>query len=59
MRADSMDGQISLVVQAAVDSGLVKSCDLVIITAGFPLHTSGSTNMLKVHFIEADHCPSS
>jgi len=54
-RADTMDGQIRLVVQAALTAHLVKIGELVIITAGFPLHTSGTTNMLKVHCIEADH----
>jgi len=54
-RAETMDGQIRLVVQAALAAHLVKVGDLVVITAGFPLHTSGTTNMLKVHYIEADH----
>ncbi len=50
-RTDTMDDQITMVVQSARQAQLVADGDLVVITAGFPLHTSGTTNMLKVHTI--------
>lgn len=50
-RAQTMDHQIELAIRIARQEGLVGPGDLVIITAGFPLHTSGTTNMLKVHQI--------
>ena len=38
-------------VNAAEQTGLVKSGDLVVITAGVPLGVSGTTNMMKVHMV--------
>ncbi len=38
-------------VDAAEQTGLVKSGDLVVITAGVPLGISGTTNMMKVHVV--------
>ena len=38
-------------VEAAGGTGLVKSGDLVVITAGVPLGISGTTNMMKVHVV--------
>lgn len=38
-------------VSQAVKNGLVKSGDLVVITAGVPLGISGTTNLLKVHVV--------
>jgi pyruvate kinase len=38
-------------VDAAEATGLVKSGDLVVITAGVPLGISGTTNMMKVHVV--------
>lgn len=38
-------------VDAAEKSGLVKSGDLVVITAGMPLGVTGTTNMMKVHVV--------
>ncbi len=38
-------------VDAAERAGLVKSGDLVVITAGMPLGVSGTTNMMKVHVV--------
>lgn len=40
-----------IVKVAKEDEGLVKSGDLVVITAGIPLGVSGTTNMLKVHLV--------
>lgn len=39
-------------VQIAVNSGVVKSGDTVVITAGVPLGQTGSTNLLKVQEIQ-------
>ncbi len=38
-------------VDAAEQAGIVKSGDLVVITAGMPLGVSGTTNMMKVHVV--------
>ncbi len=49
--ATTMDEQIHLVVNTALENKLIKNGDLVVITSGFPLHTSGTTNILKVHIV--------
>ncbi len=38
-------------VEKAVEAGVVKNGDLVVITAGIPLGISGTTNILKVHIV--------
>lgn len=38
-------------VEMATESGLVKTGDLVVITAGLPLGVPGMTNILKVHVV--------
>lgn len=38
-------------VDAAQEAGVVKSGDIVVITAGMPLGVSGTTNMMKVHVV--------
>lgn len=53
--ASSMDEQIDMSIHAATQARLVKNGDLVVITAGFPIQTIGTTNMLKVHTV-ADVC---
>jgi len=53
--AATMDEQLSTVIRSAVQAELLKNGDLVVITAGLPLQTSGTTNMLKVHTV-ADVC---
>ncbi len=45
------DTLFSHAVDAAEKAGLVKSGDLVVITAGMPLGVSGTTNMMKVHVV--------
>ena len=50
-KSKSMDEQIRKVVRTALKAEMIRDGDLVVITAGFPLHTSGSTNMLKVHVV--------
>ncbi len=47
----STDEMIDLAVQSALRSGLVKSGDLVVITAGVPAGVPGTTNLLKVHTV--------
>ena len=45
------DALFERAVDAAEKTGLVKSGDLVVITAGVPLGISGTTNMMKVHVV--------
>ncbi|MCK9444865.1 MAG: pyruvate kinase [Tissierellaceae bacterium] len=49
--SDSTDEVIELSIQSAIEKGYVKEGDLVIITAGIPVATAGSTNLIKVHTI--------
>lgn len=53
--ASSMDEQLDMSIHAATQARLVKNGDLVVITAGLPIQTRGTTNMLKVHTV-ADVC---
>jgi len=53
--AATMDEQLNNVIRSAVQAELLSNGDLVVITAGLPLQTSGTTNMLKVHTV-ADVC---
>ncbi|MDE6111130.1 MAG: hypothetical protein K2F65_04345, partial [Eubacterium sp.] len=36
-------------VEVALETGIIKKGDVVVITAGIPLGQSGTTNMLKAH----------
>ncbi|MCX5999808.1 MAG: pyruvate kinase, partial [Chloroflexi bacterium] len=47
----SMDALFSTGAKLSEDSGLARSGDLVVITGGVPIGTSGSTNLLKVESI--------
>lgn len=49
--SNSTDDVIELSIQSAVNRGYVKEGELVVITAGIPVGTSGSTNLIKVHTI--------
>ncbi|MDL2214121.1 pyruvate kinase [Clostridia bacterium OttesenSCG-928-O13] len=49
--AANTDEMIDFSVVAAQKAGLVRSGDLVIITAGVPVGVSGTTNMMKAHLI--------
>ncbi len=54
LRADcatSMDEQIDMSTMAAREAGLIGNGDLVVITAGMPIGTTGTTNMLKVRTV--------
>ena len=46
------DVLIDHAVDAAKQAGLVKTGDLVVLTAGVPLGRSGTTNLIKVHRVE-------
>jgi pyruvate kinase len=48
----STDEMLRALQKKAMDSGIVKRHDLVAITAGLPLHQSGTTNMITVKAIE-------
>ncbi len=50
-QSDVTDEIIELSVNAAVTAELVKSGDLVIITAGIPSGVAGTTNLIKVHVV--------
>jgi len=45
------DSLVTNAVQGAESTGLVKEGDLVVITAGVPVGTSGTTNMIRVHVV--------
>ncbi len=49
--SDSTDEVIELSIQSAMEKNYVKEGDLVVITAGIPVATAGSTNLIKVHTI--------
>ncbi|GAW91161.1 pyruvate kinase [Calderihabitans maritimus] len=45
------DQMISSAVAAALEKGIIRSGDLVVITAGVPAGVPGTTNLLKVHIV--------
>ena len=45
------DGMIKEAVQGALQSGLVKDGDMVVLTAGVPAGVPGRTNLIKVHVV--------
>lgn len=49
--ATSIDEMFEMVVQKALEAGLVKYGDLTVITAGVPIGVSGTTNILKVQLV--------
>ncbi len=49
--ASTTDEMFDMGVEKALESGLVKNGELVIITAGIPVGISGTTNILKVHIV--------
>ncbi len=50
-QATSTDEMFDTGVEKAVESGLVRNGDLVVITGGVPIGVSGTTNILKVHLV--------
>ena len=53
--AATMDEQIDRSTMVAQTAGLIGNGDLIVITAGMPIGTTGTTNMLKVRTV-ADVC---
>ena len=51
MEQKTSDDLFGHAVEIATESGLVKTGDLVVITAGLPLGVPGMTNILKVHVV--------
>ncbi len=49
---DTTDEMIAQAVGAAKQRGMVRTGDVVVITAGVPIGGAGRTNMLKVHVVE-------
>ena len=47
-RSHSLDEQVKDIIQRALQDKLIEVGERVVITAGLPLHTAGSTNTLKV-----------
>ena len=43
---------VQVLQRKALDSGIVKRGDLVVITAGLPLHQAGTTNMITAKVID-------
>lgn len=50
--ASTMDEQLEQSTNAALQAGLLENGDLIVITAGMPIGTTGTTNMLKVRTVE-------
>ena len=48
---DSTDRLFSMCVQSGVKEGLIKSGDMVVITAGVPIGETGSTNLIKAQLV--------
>ncbi|MBI2874724.1 MAG: pyruvate kinase, partial [Firmicutes bacterium] len=49
--AASTDEMLGYAIQTVLQAGLIRSGDLVIITAGVPAGFPGTTNLLKVHIV--------
>ncbi|WP_373229458.1 pyruvate kinase [Cohnella sp.] len=47
--ATTTDEMFEIAVKGAIDSGIVKLGDTIIITAGVPVGRSGTTNLIKIH----------
>ncbi|MGG1677678.1 pyruvate kinase [Neobacillus sp. NRS-1170] len=45
------DEMLDIAVQESLNSGIVKSGDLVVITAGVPVGEAGTTNLMKIHVV--------
>ncbi|MDI6600518.1 MAG: pyruvate kinase [Thermoanaerobacteraceae bacterium] len=50
-RMESTDEMIDKSVEVAQERGLIKSGDVVVITAGIPVGLMGTTNLIKVHIV--------
>jgi len=49
--SDNTDDMLTLAADTAKDAGFVTDGDLVVISAGIPALTAGTTNMLKIHIV--------
>jgi pyruvate kinase len=49
--ASTTDEMLDISVQEAINTGLVKHGDLIVITAGVPVGETGTTNLMKVHVV--------
>ncbi|WEK53242.1 MAG: pyruvate kinase [Candidatus Cohnella colombiensis] len=47
--ADTTDEMFDIAVQGAIESGIVRLGDTIVITAGVPVGRSGTTNLIKIH----------
>ncbi|WP_264738744.1 pyruvate kinase [Cytobacillus firmus] len=50
-KASTTDDMLDIAVEESVNSGIVKSGDLVVITAGVPVGEAGTTNLMKIHVV--------
>ena len=49
--ASTTDEMFEIAVQGALESGLVRLGDTIVITAGVPVGRSGTTNLIKIHHV--------
>ncbi|MFD0673438.1 pyruvate kinase [Cohnella sp. GCM10027633] len=49
VNAETTDEMFDIAVKGAIDSGLVRLGDTIVITAGVPVGRSGTTNLIKIH----------
>ena len=54
-KANSLDEQIQDIIRIALRERLIDVGERVVITAGLPLHTAGTTNILKVLRIDESY----
>ncbi|MCS0671065.1 pyruvate kinase [Cytobacillus firmus] len=50
-KASTTDDMLDIAVEESVNSGIVASGDLVVITAGVPVGEAGTTNLMKIHVV--------
>ncbi|KAB2334207.1 pyruvate kinase [Bacillus mesophilum] len=50
-KSTSTDEMLDVAVQESLNSGIVSSGDLVVITAGVPVGEAGTTNLMKIHVV--------
>ncbi|MCG1012473.1 pyruvate kinase [Tepidanaerobacter sp. GT38] len=51
-KTSTTDEMFHEALKGAVTSGMVKSGDLVVITAGVPVNVTGTTNLIRVHVVD-------
>jgi pyruvate kinase len=50
-KSQGSDEMVNNAVAGALSTGIIKEGDLVVITAGVPAGTSGTTNLIRVHVV--------